>query len=327
MPRGVPTTSSASCCSSRWAAADERWTTWLTTRLAPVRGPIVGGVEEEDLLARLAPSRAPDPTFREWYERAGRVGASPATAARIWESVARSDAEQTLHEVIHPTLVLHRPNNTHVPADAVDCVVETLPQATKVEIDGEDHWPFVGDVDAVVAEVAEFTLGERRVPPPDRLLAAVLFTDLVDSTRRAADIGDASWKLLIERHDRSVRKAVGSCSGRVVKTTGDGVLALFPSAGVAVRAAERIRDDLVADDLRVRIGIHVGDVDRRGDDISGLAVNIAARVMAKAGTSEVVVTDSVVSATAGQVASFASTGTHELKGIPGEWYLFRLEDE
>lgn len=301
---------------------DKRWKAWLTERITGVWNT----ERDEDVLAQIAPSRARDPSFREWYERAGRVGASPATAARIWESVIRSDAEQTMHRVLAPTLVVHRPNSTYVAPEAVHSVTEALAHATEVEIDGEDHWPFVGDVDAVVAEVAEFTIGERRVPPPDRVLAAVLFTDLVDSTRRAADLGDAGWKALLERHDRAVRRAISRGGGRVVKTTGDGVLALFPSAGVAVRAAHRVRDDLLADDLRVRVGIHVGDVDLRGDDVSGLAVNIAARVMAKAGTGEVAVTSSVVAATAGQVATFEPIGAHELKGIPGSWELFRLAD-
>ncbi len=154
----------------------------------------------------------------------------------------------------------------------------------------------------------------------------MLFTDLVDSTRQAADVGDATWKAVLDRHDDCVRKVVERGGGQLVKTMGDGVLALFPSAGVAVSAARRIRDELFADDLRVRIGIHVGDVDRRGDDVSGLAVNIAARVMGKAGTGEVAVTTSVVAASAGQAATFEPIGTRELKGIPGAWELYRLED-
>jgi class 3 adenylate cyclase len=155
----------------------------------------------------------------------------------------------------------------------------------------------------------------------------VLFTDLVDSTRRAADVGDTTWKAVLDRHDDRARKAIERGGGQLVKTTGDGVLALFPSAGVAVTAARRIRDDLLADDLRVRIGIHVGDVDRRGDDVSGLAVNFAARVMAKAGTGAVAVTTSVVAALAGQAATFEAIGTRELKGIPGTWELYRLVDD
>jgi class 3 adenylate cyclase len=298
---------------------DEQWQAWITETTS--------GWREPDLLDLIAPSRAGDPSFREWYEQAGRAGASPATAGRIWESMIGTSAEKTLHLVTSPTLVLHRPNSRFIPAEAVRNVIEQLPNVVEVAVDGADNWPFVGDVDAVVAEVSEFVVGERRVPPPQRLLAAVLFTDLVDSTRRAADVGDATWKAVLDRHDDRTRKAVERGGGQLVKTTGDGVLALFPSAGVAVTAARRIRDDLLADDLRVRIAIHVGDVDRRGDDVSGLAVNIAARVMGKAETGEVAVTTSVVTALAGQAATFEAIGTRELKGIPGTWELYRLVDD
>jgi class 3 adenylate cyclase/pimeloyl-ACP methyl ester carboxylesterase len=302
----------------------EHWTGWVADRLTHVRRSMIGGDSENDLLAELAPSHAADPTFRAWYERAGRVGASPATAARIWDAFTASEITHSLADVHHATLVLHRPESLYVPSEAVHYVFERLPDAVEVEVDGDAHWPFLGDVDAIVDEIAEFLVGERNLLAPERTLAAVLFTDLVDSTQRAVAVGDATWKALLDRHDRAARQSVTRCSGRVVKTTGDGVLALFPSAGGAIRAARRLRDELVADDLRIRVGVHVGDVDRRGDDVSGLAVNIAARVMAEAEGDEIVVTTSVLAATAGQGMSFEPIGAHELKGIPGRWKLFRL---
>ncbi len=201
---------------------------------------------------------------------------------------------------------------------------ERIPHAEVVELEGCDHFPFVGDVDAVVAEIAEFVVGERRLPAPQRLLSAVLFTDLVGSTERAAALGDADWKSVLDRHDAAVRTIVGRCGGSVIKTTGDGVLALLPSAGVCLRAAGAVRRDLAAEGLDVRIGVHVGDIDRRGDDVSGLAVNIASRAMSKGGAGEIVVTESVVAAVAGQAVTFVPLGTHDLKGVPGEWQLFRL---
>jgi class 3 adenylate cyclase/pimeloyl-ACP methyl ester carboxylesterase len=299
----------------------ERWAAKNAEMQPQVRANLSG---EVDLVQVIAPSRASDPSFREWYARAGRVGASPATAARIWESVFEHAAvSQGLDEIQVPTLVLHRPDSAYTPPDLVEWTASQLADATVVPIDGEDHWPFLGDVDTVVAEITDFVVGERRVPPPERTLAAVLFTDLVDSTRRAADLGDARWKLLLDRHDRASRAAVTRCSGRVVKSTGDGILALFPSAGAAVRAAERLRAHLAAEDLEIRIGIHVGDVDLRGTDVSGLAVNIAARVMAVAGAGELFVTPSVVAAVAGEAGRFESTGHHELKGVPGSWELYR----
>jgi len=175
-----------------------------------------------------------------------------------------------------------------------------------------------------VAEIASFVVGERRLPPPQRLLAALMFTDLVSSTERASSLGDTAWKSVLDRHDKAVRETVGRCGGTVVKTTGDGVLALLPSATAALRAGERIREQLVADRLGVRIGIHVGDVDRRGDDISGIGVHIAARVMAVAGSGQIVVTASVAAALTGQFAALEALGAHELKGVPGLWELFRL---
>ena len=182
----------------------------------------------------------------------------------------------------------------------------------------------MGDVDALVAEIAAFVVGERRLPPPQRLLSAVMFTDLVGSTERAASLGDEDWKSVLDRHDAAVRAIVGRCGGSVVKTTGDGVLALLPSAGGCLRVAAAIRHDLATEGLDVRIGVHVGDIDRRGDDVSGLAVNIASRAMSRGGAGEIVVTASVVAAVAGQAVAFEPLGAHDLKGVPGAWELFRV---
>jgi class 3 adenylate cyclase len=151
-----------------------------------------------------------------------------------------------------------------------------------------------------------------------------MFTDLVASTERAAALGDDHWKSLLDRHDVTMRKAVGSLGGEVVKTTGDGVLALLPSASAAVRAAERVQHARAADGLEVRIGIHVGDVDRRGDDVSGLSVHIAARALAVAEAGQIVVTPSVPPAVTGEAAAFETLGPRTLKGVPGVWELFRL---
>lgn len=304
-----------------FVVADDEWESWSSRRLersgANVRG-------EDDILAEVAPSRIADREFRDWYARAGRLGASPSTAPRIWESVIRAHPRDALLErVVAPTLVLHRRDNVFVSDDVVTLARERIPHAEIVDMEGRDHFPFVGDVDALVAEVAAFIVGERRLPPPQRLLSAVLFTDLVGSTERAAAVGDESWKSVLDRHDASVRTIVGRSGGSVIKTTGDGVLALLPSAGVCLRAAVAVRRDLATEGLDVRIGVHIGDIDRRGDDVSGLAVNIASRVMSKAGAGEIVVTAPVVAAVLGQGLAFESLGTHELKGVPGSWELYR----
>lgn len=305
---------------------DDGWDDWVTNELGVLRDNLGGGGQNE-FLERIAPSRASDASFRDWYARAGRLGASPASAARIWESVFRSrPADQLLEQVETPTLVLYRRDDAYTPGEAALLVASQISGATVVALDGADHFPFLGDVDAVVAEIAHFVVGERRLPPPQRLLAALMFTDLVASTEHAALLGDTRWKSVLDRHDAVVRAAVGSSGGTVVKTTGDGVLALLPSAGAAVRAAERTRDELATDGLAVRVGIHIGDIDRRGDDISGIGVHIAARAMAQADPGQIVVTASVPTAVTGQNTTFETLGARTLKGVPGEWELFQLAD-
>ena len=302
--------------------ADDDWVTWSERRIQSGIANVKG---EEDILTQVAPSRIADRAFREWYARAGRLGASPSTAPRIFESVMLAHPRDSLHEQIEaPTLVLHRHGNVFAPSDVLALAAERIPHATLVELEGRDHFPFVGDVDAVVAEIAAFIVGERRIPPPQRMLSAVLFTDLVGSTERASSLGDDEWKSVLDRHDATIRAIVGRAGGSVVKTTGDGVLALLPSAGGGLRVALKIRHDLRAEGLDARIGVHVGDIDRRGDDVSGLAVNIASRAMSKGGAGEIVVTASVVAAVAGQAVTFDPLGAHDLKGVPGAWELFRV---
>jgi class 3 adenylate cyclase len=302
---------------------DDAWESWAARRREESKANMRG---ESDILSLVAPSRITDRSFRDWYGRAGRVGASPSTAGRIWASAMGVSPSEALYEHVEPrTLVLHRRDNAFMPGDVLELARNRLPDATLVELEGADHFPFVGDVDALVAEIAAFVIGERRVPPPRRILSAVLFTDLVGSTERAASLGDARWKSLLDRHDAAVRVIVGRSGGSVVKTTGDGVLALLPSAGDALRAAAAARRDLASEGLDVRIGVHVGDIDRRGDDVSGLAVNIASRVMSKAGVGEILVTNSVVAAVAGQAMAFTPLGGYELKGVPGQWELFRVD--
>jgi class 3 adenylate cyclase len=302
--------------------ADDEWGSWSARRIERMRANVSG---EVDILDQVAPSRSDDREFRDWYARAGRLGASPATASRIWESVMSAHPrEALLEQVVAPTLVLHRRDNQFATEHVVGLAGERIPHATVVELEGRDHFPFVGDVDALVAEIAAFVVGERRLPPPRRLLGAVLFTDLVGSTRQASSLGDDEWKAVLDRHDATIRAIVGRAGGSVIKTTGDGVLALLPSAASGLRVGSAIRRDLHAEGLDTRIGVHVGDLDRRGDDVSGLAVNIASRAMSKAGAGDIVVTSTVVGAVAGQPITFEPLGAHDLKGVPGTWELFRV---
>jgi class 3 adenylate cyclase len=221
------------------------------------------------------------------------------------------------------TLVLRRPGNPPGSPSPPDPVASEIARAQRVDLPGNDfHW-LGEDIDSLLAEVSRFVTGESHVPEPQRELCAVVFTDLVGSTEHAAALGDLRWKGVLERHDTEVARIVERTGGRMVKTTGDGVLATFRSADRALQAAHRIRASLREDELAVRVGVHVGDVERRPDDVSGLAVHIAARVMALAEPGEVLATASVAIAAAGTDHEFEPIGERSLKGVSGTWMVFR----
>ena len=268
------------------------------------------------------PSRIKDEEFTAWLARSGRAGASPTTAARIWSHLLDHPGSLTPPGITIPTLVLHN-QDAMTTEQEVRAVVEAIPGATFVQVAGGDIYPIAGDVDLLTREIAEFVTGAPSALAPLRHVAAVLFTDLVDSTRRAVDEGDAQWRALLDVHDRTVHACVRHHGGRVVKYTGDGVLALMPSAAGALETAQSIGAQLAGEGLRIRAGVHVGDVDVRGEDVSGLAVNIAARIMGEAGADETLVSESARQAALGSGHRFEPAGTTELKGIPGEWTLSR----
>jgi class 3 adenylate cyclase len=280
-----------------------------------------------DLIARSFPTRSKDPAFLAWLDRAGRAGASPASAERVveanYEQLRSTPIEHHLVRV--PTLVLSRPRNLTRPPEIVQRVADAIDGAQLVELPGDDDLAIGADVDALIAEIARFLTGEVRVPPPSRTLCAVLFTDLVSSTERAADLGDEHWKAVLNQHDEVVRNAIGRCAGRVVKTTGDGVVAILPSASNALRSAYDIRRLLGLEGLEVRIGLHVAEVEARGDDIAGLGVHVAARIMSAARAGEILVS-ATIPAIVSRDHDFEPRGTHVLKGVPGEWELFAATD-
>jgi pimeloyl-ACP methyl ester carboxylesterase len=293
---------------------DDAWKDWRRERTDIVRKNLAG---EQGLLELIAPSRAADPSFRDWYLRAGRAGASPTTAARIWESTFSSrPSEQLLDQVQTPTLVVLRSDSGYLGADVARAAAAQIGGATVVELDGADHFPFLGDVDAVVGAIRDFV--DRALPPPHHVLAALLGSELaaVNSEPSADD-----ERRPAERLEAIVRLAVSDCGGEVV-TTGGGVLAILPSAFAVVRAARRARDALLEAGLATRIGAHVGDVDRRDDAISGPGAAVAAAVTAAAEPGHAVVTASVAAAVGGGTAAFTSLGRRELEGLPGEWELF-----
>jgi class 3 adenylate cyclase len=277
---------------------------------------------EVDSVALFCPSRADEPGFREWFIRAGQAGASPAMAARAYpryDHGQRRELAEAGARVTVPVVVLRRPAHKLSPSPEQDDVLALVPSATRVDLPGEDLLAFGGEIDTLLAEITRLVTGEHRPPAAERSLAAVLYSDIVSSTDRAAALGDARWKRLIDRHDAIARACIGRRGGTVVKTMGDGVLAVLGSASSAVRAAGELRAALRDEDLEIRIGLHVGDIDRRGDDISGMAVVIAARLLALASPGEILASLAVVAATAGEPIAFEARGEHTLKGVPGTW--------
>jgi class 3 adenylate cyclase len=279
-------------------------------------------VPTRSLEERAFPSRIKDDEFVAWLQRSGRAGAAPATAARIWEHMLSYDQPLTPPGLSVPTLVLHRRDSLQSEAGA-RAVAELIPGTTFVQLEGADHFPIAGDIDGLITEIAEFVTGGPSALAPLRQVAAVLFTDLVDSTQRAVSEGDDQWRHLLDVHDRTVLECVRHHGGRVVKYTGDGVLALMSSATAALDTAQSVRSRLTDQGLRIRVGVHVGDVDLRGDDVSGIAVNIAARIMSRADADETLVSEAARQSVMGSRHRFEPAHTAELKGIPEQWTLYR----
>ena len=276
------------------------------------------------LLPFFNPSGASDPVIRDWWSRFERLAASPAAVIAAMRIGLEVDTRALLPLLRVPTLVIHRVGDRVVEVGHGRHLAEHIPGARYAELPGDDHWPWHGDAESVLGEIEEFLTGVRREREPDRVLATVLFTDIVASTERAAAVGDRKWRTLLDEHDRIVRRELARFRGREVNTTGDGFLALFDGPARAIRCAAAIRDGLRPVGLEVRSGLHTGEVEARDSDVGGIAVHIGARVAAAAGPSEVVVSSTVKDIVAGAGIAFADRGTHSLKGVPGEWRLFSV---
>jgi len=289
---------------------------------------LIGTHGEKGLSSRsveeiVFPSRRDDADFSDWMSRAGRSGASPAMATRMLAHALNYSDPLTPEAIDIPTLVLHN-RDAVAHEEAVSEVAADIPGARFVEVPGGDLYPIAGDVDALVAEVAEFVTGAPTALAPQRLLAAILFIDLVASTERAVEAGDRQWQGLLDVHDEAVRRSVLHKGGRIVKFTGDGVLALLPSVTGAIETARSIREALAHRSMYIRVGIHVGDVDVRGDDVSGISINVAARIMSHADAGETLVSDAACQATLGSGLQFDTLDDVELKGLPGRFTLHRM---
>ncbi|HEY2815301.1 MAG TPA: adenylate/guanylate cyclase domain-containing protein [Acidimicrobiales bacterium] len=277
-----------------------------------------------DDLALSAPSLATDVEFRAWWKRAGERNVSPAIARALDVLTNGADLRAVLPLIDTPTLVLHRVDNPFLRIGQARYLAEHIAEAKLVELPGEDHLPFAGDTDALLGEIEEFLTGTRATPSTDRMLATILFTDIVDSTQRAVGSGDRRWRDLLDNHDRMAERQVQRFGGRLVKTTGDGMLATFDGPARAIQSGLAICDGARQLGIEVRVGVHTGEVERRGDDIAGIGVHIAARVETHAQPGEVWVSRTVTDLVAGSGINFGDRGEHQLKGVPGTWQLFAV---
>ena len=278
----------------------------------------------------VIPSRAGDPAYREWHDRAGRLGATAAGARAFYEALGASAARSLAEgpEVITdpiPTAIIHRREARQTTLEDCQWWIDQFPGAELILIDGADEFIEGLDAGTLADTMGTFITGARATAADERPLVAVMFCDLVDSTSKVAADGDAQWKSMLDRYERQLAAVVDRHHGTLVKFTGDGGLAIFPSGSRALSGALDLRASTRQLGLEGRIGIHVGEVERRQDDIGGLAVHLAARVMGVARPGEILVTSTLAQSTIGGSVRLSSTGTHDLKGLDQPWELFAIE--
>lgn len=268
------------------------------------------------------PSIVGDEAEVDWLSTGTRSLMGPGSLVAEMKWLNDIDLRPRLPDITIPTLILHRPASRSWPIEASRYMAERIPGARLVELPGADNYPWVGEWEAVTDEVQEFMTGSRERVAPRRSLATILFTDMIDSTVRAADLGDAAWRRLLERHRDVVRAVLRRHGGAEVETAGDGFLATFETAAEAVRAALAMIVAVQPLGVELRAGVHTGEVERDGPELRGIAVHVAARVMAAAGPSEVFASSTVKDLTAGSGLVYEDRGDHELKGVPDRWRLF-----
>ena len=266
-----------------------------------------------------APTTLGDETARQFWARLERQSLGPGAVTAMFDMLVQADVRPVLPTIQVPTLVMHRTGDEFVRIEQGRYMAEHIPGARFVELPGIDHAGWEGDQEPGNDEIEEFITGHRPVRQPDRVLATVLFTDIVGSTDRARELGDRKWRELLDRHDDLARVELDRHQGKLIKTTGDGLLATFDGPARAIRCASALRDALP---VPIRAGLHTGEVELRGDDVGGIAVHIGARVAAVADAREVLVSRTVKDLVAGSGISFVDKGTFTLKGVPDEWQLY-----
>lgn len=271
----------------------------------------------------FAPSATRVPGSLQVFGSAERICASPGMIMAMVRANMKIDVRGVLPEISVPTLVINR-QSTMIPVECGHFLADQIPTARLAIFPGDDHLLWVGDWEPMVDEIEHFLTGSRHRAEPDRALATIMFTDIVSSTERVAGLGDARWHALVERHDEITRAEIGHYEGRAIKTLGDGFLAVFEGPAKAIRCARAIADAVRELGIEVRAGVHTGECERRGDDLAGIAVNVAARIVAKAAPGEVMVSSTVRELVLGSGLEFAERGAHVLKGVPDEWRLFAV---
>jgi class 3 adenylate cyclase len=277
-----------------------------------------------DVLEWLAPSVAGVESFRTWWDLAGNRAASPTMAGAVGAVAVKGDVRDVLERIKAPTLILHRRGSTYLPPEHGRYLAERITQSAYVELPGADILYWVGDTAELLDEVEEFVTGVRGGAGSNRVVATILFTDIVGSTQRAAVLGDDRWHDLLDNHDNVFRQQLERFGGREVNTVGDGFLAVFSSPSMAIDCAAAIVAAMRPLGIEVRTGIHIGEVEVRGGDVAGMAVHIGARIAALAAPSEVLVSSTVREIVTGSRRVFHARGEHELKGVPGRWRLYAV---
>jgi class 3 adenylate cyclase len=304
-------------------APDYEWA-WSAEQRDEHMDELVAHWGEGLVASSVAPSQIADPGFMEWAGRLERLAASPSTIRRIFELIGEFDVRDVLPSIRVPTLVMHRAGDSFIKVEHSRYIASKVPGARYVELEGDENMFSVGDWEGLIGELEEFLTGTRHEREPDRMLATVLFTDICDSTRRAAEMGDRGWRFLLERHDALFRQALDRHRGREVKRTGDGFLATFDGPARAIRCAASVAEAMGSLGLQIRAGLHTGELEVMDGDLGGLAVHIASRVMGAAGPNEVLVSGTVKDLVVGSGIDFEDRGERELRGVPGEWRLYAV---
>jgi pimeloyl-ACP methyl ester carboxylesterase len=272
----------------------------------------------------LAPSAAQDDHFRQWWASYQRRSASPGAALAVARMNSEIDVRHLLPAIRVPTLILHRTDDLEIDVGGSRYMAKRIPRATYVELSGVDHLPWIGDAESVLDEIQAFLTGTRAVVEPDRVVLTILFTDIVDSTHHAAGLGDRRWRALLAEHDSAIRQELPRHRGVERTRTGDGFLATFDGPARAIRCADAIRAAMQPLGLAVRAGLHTGECELRDEEVGGIALHIGARVSARAGPGEILVSSTVKDLVAGSGIQFEDRGRHTLKGIPGVWRLYKV---